>query len=178
MEQPKSMPSEITETDSETIISTPKKKSWALIILLSVITLQFSNGIVQALFFPQDLPVAGRVVILLFSLAIIYLTLKVLLWQLKGMKEIRISKGELKLSKLSPLWSKAKTYRLADIKSIDVKDESVSEGPFAMLQILRITDRIKITFSYGYETITATSGIDMTEAIEIKNKMKNKMNLN
>jgi hypothetical protein len=42
-----------------------------------------------------------------------------------------------------------------------------------MLQLLIITDKIKITFTYGYETITATSGIDQKEALELKDKMKN-----
>jgi hypothetical protein len=104
--------------------------------------------------------------------------LKGLLWQLKGVKEIKISSDELKLSKLSPIWTKTKTYNLSEVKNIDIKDETVSEGPTAMLQLLRITDKIKITFSYGYETIIATSGIDQTEAIELKDIIKNKIGFN
>jgi hypothetical protein len=93
-------------------------------------------------------------------------------------REISISHDVLKLSKLSPLWTKTKTYKLSEVKTIDIKDETVSEGPIAMLQLLNITEKIKITFSYGYETITATSGIDPTEAIELKRIMKNKIGLN
>jgi hypothetical protein len=108
-------------------------------------------------------------ILLLISGAVIYFALKVVLWQLKGLRVIVIDNGELKLSKRSPLWKKTRTYRLADVKNVDVIVETASIGPLAMLQLLRITDGIKITFSYGYETITATSGMDQTEAMELKN---------
>jgi len=178
MEQPKKMTSTIVETTTEITISTPKRKSWALIFFLSLITLQFTNGIVQSLFFASDLPTIERIIIFILSVIVVYFTLKGLLWQLKGVREINISKNSLKLSKLSPLWTKTKLYNISEVKNLDIKDESVSEGPTAMLQLLRITDKIKITFSYGYETITATSGIDQTEAIELKDIMKNKIGLN
>ena len=178
MEQPKNMTSTIVETTTGITISTPKRKSWALIFFLSLITLQFTNGIVQSLFFASDLPTIERIIIFILSVIVVYFTLKGLLWQLKGVREISISKDSLKLSKQSPLWTKTKTYNISEVKNLDIKDESVSEGPTAMLQLLRITDKIKITFSYGYETITATSGIDQTEAIELKDIMKNKIGLN
>ena len=178
MEEPKKMTSNILETNSGITISTPKRKSWALIIFLSLITLQFTNGIIQSLFFAHDLPVIGRIAIFILSSIVVYFTLKGLLWQLKGVKEIKISSDELKLSKLSPIWTKTKTYNLSEVKNIDIKDETVSEGPIAMLQLLRITDKIKITFSYGYETIIATRGIDQTEAIELKDIIKNKIGFN
>lgn len=178
MEEPKKMISEIIETNSEIIISTPKKRSWILIIFLSLITLQFTNGIIQSLFFTNNLPLISRIMILVLSITVVYFTLRGLLWQLKGIREISISNGELKLNKLSPLWTKTKTYKLSEVKTIDIKDEAVSEGPIAMLQLLRITDKIKITFFYGYETITATGGIDLTEAIKLKKLMQSKTNLN
>jgi hypothetical protein len=178
MEEPKKMTSTIVETTTGISISTPKRKSWFLIIFLSLITLQFTNGIIQSLFFAHNLPLTGRIVIFILSSVVVYFTLKGLLWQLKGMREISISNDELKLSKLSPLWTKTKTYKLSEVKTIDIKEETVSEGPTAMLQLLRITDKIKITFSCGYETITATSGIDQTEAIELKDIIKNKIGLN
>ena len=178
MEEPKQMTSTIEETTTGVTISTPKRKSWALIIFLSLITLQFTNGIVQSLFFANDLPTIERIVIFILSIIVVYFTLKGLLWQLKGVREISISKDNLKLSKLSPLLTKTKTYKISEVKNIDIKDETGSEGPSAMLQLLRITDKIKITFSYGYETITATSGVDQTEAIELKDIIKNKIGRN
>lgn len=173
---PKPMLSKIIETDSEIIISTPKRKSWVLIIFLSMIFLVFSNDLIQALFFIRNgMTIYERIGTILISLLAIYFSARGLLWQLRGSKEIRISKTELKYSKLSPLMSKTKTYNVADIKAIAIKDESVLEGPIAMLQLLRITDKIKITFIYGYETISTISGFDMSEAIELKNKIENKI---
>ena len=177
MEEPKKMTSTIAETTTGITITTPKRKSWALIFFLSLITLQFTNGIIQSLFFANDLPLIGRIVIIILSSIVIYFTLKGLLWQINGLREISISNDELKLSKISPLWTKTKIYKLSEVKTIEIKDESVSEGPTAMLQLLNITDKIKITFSYGYETITAISGIDHTEAIELKEIIKNKIGL-
>jgi hypothetical protein len=177
MEEPQKMTSTIVETTTGITMSTPKRKSWILIMLLSILTLQFTNVIIQSLFFAEAIPLPGRIAILIVSLTVVYITLKGLLWQLKGVKEIKITGDELKLSKLSPLWTKTKTYNLSEVKNIDINDETVSEGPIAMLQLLRITDKIKITFSYGYETITATSGVDLTEAIELKSIIKNKIAL-
>jgi hypothetical protein len=93
-------------------------------------------------------------------------------------REISINNCELKLSKLSPLWTRTKTYQLSEVKNIDIKEETVSEGPIAMLQLININDKIKITFSYGFETITATSGIDQIEAIELKKLITNKIEHN
>jgi hypothetical protein len=178
MEEPKKMKSTIVNNTTEIIIATPNQKSWVLIFFLSIITLQFTNGIIQSLFFTSELQTIERIFIFILSVIVVYFTLKGLLWQLKGVREISINKDNLKLSKLSPLWTKTRTYKLSEIKNIDIKDETVSEGPTAMLQILRITDKIKITFSYGYDTITATSGIDQTEAIELKDIIKNRIGLN
>jgi hypothetical protein len=178
MEEPKKMKSTIVNNTTEITIATPNQKSWVLIFFLSIITLQFTNGIIQSLFFTSELQTIERIFIFILSVIVVYFTLKGLLWQLKGVREISINKDNLKLSKLSPLWTKTRTYKLSEIKNIDIKDETVSEGPTAMLQILRITDKIKITFSYGYDTITATSGIDQTEAIELKDIIKNRIGLN
>jgi hypothetical protein len=178
MEKPKKMISNILDTTSEFTISTPKSKSWVLIIFLSIITLQFTNGIVQSLFFSHNLPLIGRIIIFIISSIVVYFTLKSLLWHIKGVREISINKYELKLSKLSPLWTRTKTYKLSEVKNIDIKEETVSEGPIAMLQLININDKIKITFSYGFETITATSGIDQIEAIELKKLITNKIEHN
>ncbi len=166
----------IVETSMVTIISTPKRKSWVLIIFLALITLQFTNGLIQSLFFAHDIPLVGRIAICMLSLVVVYFALKGLLWQIKGVREIQIRNNELKISKLSPLWKKSKTYKLSEIKSLDIRDETVSEGPIAMLQLLNITDKVKIIFSYGFQTIVATSGIDRIEADELKKLILKKWN--
>ena len=88
MEQPKKMISTIVETTNGITISTPKRKSWALIFFLSLITLQFTNGIVQSLFFASDLPTIERIIVFILSVIVVYFTLKGLLWQLKGLPTI------------------------------------------------------------------------------------------
>ena len=65
---------------------------------------------------------------------------------------------------------------MSEINSIEIKDEAVSEGPMAMLQLLGITDKIKVNMVYGYKTITLISGIDNSEAIELKNKLTKILN--
>ena len=175
MEEPQKMTSTIVDNTTETIISTPKSKSWALIFFLSIITLQFTNGIIQTLFFADDVTGIERVIIFIISTIVIYFTLKGLLWQIKGIREIIVNRDEIKLSKLSPLWTRTKTYRLSEVQTIDIKDETLSEGPLAMYQILKIIDKVKITFPYGYETVVATSGIDIIEAKELKNVIENKI---
>ena len=172
MEEPKKMISTIVETTTGITISTPKRKSWVLIIFFSLITLQFTNVIIQSLFFEKNIPMIGRIIIFILSLTVVNFTLKGLLWQLKGVKEISIINDELEVSKLSPLWTKTKIYRLSEIKTIEVKDDTIFEGPIAMLQLLNITDKIKIMMTYGYESITINSGIDMTEAVELKSRIK------
>jgi hypothetical protein len=178
MESPSKMISKLTESDSEMKIETPKKKSWVLIIVFSLITLQFTNGIIQSLFFANDLPISARLIILLISLTVVYFVLtRGLMWQLKGIKKIVVNDSTLKCSKLSTLWTNEKEYKLSEIRSIEIKDESISEGPLAMLQLLGITDKIKINMIYGYKTDTLISGIDNSEAVELKSKLIKILNI-
>ncbi len=174
MEQPKNMISKIIETENELIISTPNKKSWILIFFFSILTLQFTIGIINILIHLGDdsLPLAFKVVMPIICIIIIYFILKEILWQIKGVNVIKISSNQVILSKLSPLSNIKKVYNISNIKAFEVKDESVSIGPFAMLQILGITDKIKINMTYGYETITILSGIDISEAKELKDKLE------
>jgi hypothetical protein len=177
MEHPKQMISTVTQTDAHLRISTPKKKSWILIIFLFLLVVEFSNGIIQVVCLTDDIPTGIRMAILLVSLTALYFILKIILWQLKGRKEIIITDSELRFIKRSPLLSTSKTYATEHIQSVNIKDETVSEGSLAMLQLLGIKDKIKITFTYGYDTITITSGIDLTEAIELKSRIKKKLKL-
>jgi hypothetical protein len=54
MEEPKKMISTIVETSTGLTISTPKRKSWVLIIFLSFLAIQNTLGIAQALFFLRN----------------------------------------------------------------------------------------------------------------------------
>lgn len=174
MEQPKKMLSKIIETEKELIILTPNKKSWGLIFFFSVLTLQFSIGLIKILINLNDetLPLVFKLLMPIICIIIIYFILKEILWQMKGVNEIKINSNQVILSKLSPLSNIKKIYNLSNVKAFEVKDESVSMGPFAMLQLLGITDKIKINMTYGYETITTLGGVDISEAKELKNKLE------
>ncbi len=174
MEQPKKMLSKIIETEKELIISTPNKKSWGLIFFFSILTLQFSFGLIKILINLNDetLPLVFKLLMPIICIIIIYFILKEILWQMKGVNEIKISSNQVILSKSSPFTNIKKIYNLSNVKAFEVKDESVSIGPFAMLQLLGITDKIKINMTYGYETIKTLGGFDISEAKELKNKLE------
>jgi hypothetical protein len=174
MEQSKKMLSKIIETEKELIISTPNKISWGLIFFFSILTLQFSIGLIKILMNLNDetLPLAFKLLMPILCIIIIYYIIKQILWQMKGVNEIKISSNQVILSKSSPLNNIKKIYNLSNVRAFEVKDESVSVGPFAMLQLLGITDKIKINMTYGYETITTLGGVDISEATELKNKLE------
>lgn len=177
MEIPTKMKSTIVETQNALIITIPKRKSWILIIVLSLYLIQSLYGIIRGLFFEKDLIPFELTFILIVCPIIIFFTTKWILWQLKGVKIIEIDSEKLTFKRLSPLRSKIKEYAVKDIKSVNIKDDSVATGPTAMLQLLSIKDPINITFKYGYDTIKTIGGFDFVEASEILELIKRKMEL-
>ena len=68
-----------------------------------------------------------------------------------------------------------KSYNIEKLGELRIKDNSVSQGPIAMLQLLGISDKIQLTVNNGYDTVKLISGIDIVEAEELKAKLeKNK----
>lgn len=175
METPTKMKSTIVETNNKLIIITPKRKSWILIIVLSLYLIQSLYGLIRGLFFEKDLLPFELTFIVIVCLIIILFTIKWILWQLKGVKIIEIDSENLTFKRLAPLRSKIKEYAVKDIKSVNIKDDSVPTGPTAMLQLLSIKDPINITFKYGYDKIETIGGFDMVEASEILELIKRKL---
>ena len=132
MERPKPMSSTIVETENELTVTTPKKKSWVAIILLSILTLQFSFGLFSTLFLNGPTAV-GRIIMPVFSLMVLYFLVKGLLWQLKGKTILIISSNTLTVINKSLVSTKNKVYRLSDVGLVGVKNDALSEGPLAML---------------------------------------------
>ena len=110
-----------------------------------------------------------------FFLVVLYFIVNCLLWQLKGKTILIISNNTLTVIKKSLVSTKNKVYRLSDVGLVGVKNDALSEGPLAMLQFLKIADRIKIVIGYGYETIPIVGGIDMIEAVEVKDRINAKL---
>lgn len=175
MLETKNMISKIVDTEKGIKISTPKQKSWILIIVLGFVTIQNTIGIVQSFSLFPELQLFARIIYVLISATIIFLCLKVILWQLKGVKEVIIDENNITVRKISPLYKVNTVYPIKELKNISILDDTVQYGPKAMLQILKITDKIKITFSFGNKTISSISGIDILEATEIKNKLEDKV---
>lgn len=171
---PTPMKSRITATSGSIVISTEKTKSWPLIFIFSLLILQNVYGAIRGLFFHKPI-LFEKIFLLVVCPTIILLALKGLLWQLKGIKTLEISPQKIIFTKSAPLKFRRKEYFVKNIKSINIKDETASIGRLAMLQLLGVTDRISIELIYGYDAIHTISGFGMTEAIELKQMIDEKL---
>jgi hypothetical protein len=178
IEEPTRMRSTVQKNSDSITISTPKRKSWVLIFFLSLFPIQFLNGIVVMTIFSGDLAAHFRILFCLIFATILYVIIRGIFWQLKGVNKIIISKDVVSLCAYSPMTKKVKIYQLSSIKSIEIKDESIEQGSMAMLQLLKITDKVKIYMTYGFDTIKVCGGIDMVEAIALKKVIKDGIGLN
>ena len=169
------MSSTVVESDNELTIITPKKRSWIVIILLSILTLQFSLGLFHIIISGEAGSTIARVVMAGFSLAVLYFTVKGLMWQVNGKTKVTIDNNTLTTTSISSVRSITKVYNLSNVGLAGVKNEVVSEGPLAMLQLLGIADRIKVVIGYGYETIPIIGGVDRIEAVELTDKINDKL---
>jgi hypothetical protein len=175
MEVPKNITSAVEEIEGKLVITTPKRKSWTLVVVFAFVLVIYLNAFVHTLFASEFFDGTGRLFALVASLLILYFSVRGLAWQLKGMTEVRVDSNQLIITTSSPLSTKVKSYDLSEIRDLEVKDEAVSTGPMAMLQLLGITDRVKLVMVYGYESIAVISGVDFVEAIELRMHLKNKL---
>ena len=171
------MVSTVVETDKELIIITPRKKSWMVIIVLAIAILQFSLGLILTLFSDEIESAIVKTVFLLIYSTIVYFAIKGFAWQISGETKMTFNNVGLTVMNTSFVSTKIKAYKLSEVKSVGVRNEAVSQGPLAMLQLLGISDRIKIVFGYGYKTIPIVGGIDMIEAVELKDKINGKLEI-
>jgi len=177
MEKPTPMVSTVVETDKELIIITPRKKSWMVIIVLAIAILQFSLGLILTLFSDEIESAIVKTVFLLIYSTIVYFAIKGFAWQISGETKMTFNNVGLTVMNTSFVSTKIKAYKLSEVKSVGVRNEAVSQGPLAMLQLLGISDRIKIVFGYGYKIIPIVGGIDMIEAVELKDKINGKLEI-
>ena len=175
MEKPKEMKSRIKETETEIHIETPARKSWILIIVLGLFTFQLTMGLIFTIANISKIPVVASIFQIIIFGTILFFLIRFLSWQLKGVQVLIQSNKELVIQLKSPVRNKVKTYNIQNLGEFRIKDNSVSEGPMAMLQLLGISDKIQLTVNSGYETVKLISGIDIVEAEELKAKLeKNK----
>jgi hypothetical protein len=163
----------ILETENSLIVSIPKKRSWFLIIVFSLLFVQSLYGLIRVILFPNDLLLIELLIIFLVCPLIIFLTLKWILWQIKGLKIMEIDFEKLIYKRLSPFRSKINEYAIKDIKSINIKNESGTVGLTRLLQQMCITDPVHITIKIGFDTIETIGGFSYDQAsqlIEILNR--------
>ena len=122
----------------------------------------------------SKIPVGALMFQLIIFGTILFFLIRFLAWQLKGMQVIKQDNKELVFQRKSPVRNIVKSY-IETLGEFRIKDNSVSEGPIAMLQLLGISDKIQLTVNNGYDTVKLISGIDIVEAEELKAKLeKNK----
>ena len=175
MEKPKEMKSRIRETETEICIETPVRKSWVLIIVLGLFAFQLSMGLILTIANVSKIPVGALIFQLIIFGTILFFLVRFLAWQLKGVQVLKQDNKELVFQRKSPIRNVLKSYNIENLGEFRIKDNSVSEGPIAMLQLLGISDKIQLTVNNGYDTVKLISGIDIVEAEELKAKLeKNK----
>jgi len=175
MEKSKEMKSRIRETETEICIETPVRKSWVLIIVLGLFAFQLTMGLIITIANVSKIPVGALIFQLIIFGTILFFLVRFLAWQLKGVQVLKQDNKELVFQRKSPVRNVLKSYNIENLGEFRIKDNSVSEGPIAMLQLLGISDKIQLTVNNGYDTVKLISGIDIVEAEELKAKLeKNK----
>ncbi len=176
MVQPGALKSIIHESETLLRIHTPARKRVLLIVLISIYALVLGIGIMLIIANTSEIPIGLLLLLVLLFGTILFFLLKYLFWQLKGFSVITVDQNTLTVLKKSPLFNKTKVFDLNYIGSFVIRDNSVSNGPLGMLQLLGIVDKIVLTFEYEYQTVTLISGIDATEAMAVKIAIENKIN--
>ncbi|MFD1001399.1 hypothetical protein ACFQ21_18875 [Ohtaekwangia kribbensis] len=159
----------------EIVIQSKNRKSTVLVIIFSILTFQLIFVSILILFKSNEVPLTRTLGPLGLYGVLLYFVIKGLIWELKGMRQLRLSESKLTFDKRSPLTNKSKTYDLDKIKAFDVKDTTVKEGPLAMLQLLGIADKVFLTFEHDGRTIRTFSGNSIDEMRDIKNKIETEL---
>jgi hypothetical protein len=161
------MKSTVIEENNEIIISTPSRKSWVLIFIFSIIALQYSLNFIQEFFIQDEISSGFRLFIIITSLAMVWLAIRGLLWQLSGIHQIKIDAVNLTYSKPTLFGKNVKAYIVSGIKSFEIRDVS-NERRLAKLQMLGILDKMEMKMIYEYKTKTILRGIEESELKEVK----------
>lgn len=149
-----------------------KQKSWILIVIYFIIIIQFTNAIFQVFNHVSGLKIQFIIITILIALIIILVAIKGLIWQLTGVVNVEITEDKINVSKKTFLSSTLKSYGIGKVKSVNIEDLKVKDGPQAMLQLLRIIDKIKVVILVDNNSETIVSGINKLEADELKKELE------
>ncbi len=166
--------------DTESLLKIQKQKSWGLIILLSLLSLQVFLFLLLVLvsFVKSPSWVASLGEHLLFLVpfgVILYFLTTYLAWRWMGIYEIQVVDKFLTLIKRSPLSTRSTQYDLDKIRTWAVVDNTMPEGPLAMLQLLGIADKITLTMEYDGKTKKLMTGNDRAKWEEVCDDIRKKL---
>jgi hypothetical protein len=153
------------EIEDRLITSIPSRKSWYLIISLSIsivavaaemfIGLMVIRGISLAFIWIAVWTIVGAFVIYIF------------LWQIFGKEEIQITVSSITISKIVITFRRSKEYANEYIKDLRISPMGMNEGTSSRLSAAFGYGGGIIVFDYGAGTIRMGSNIDEAEGKQI-----------
>jgi hypothetical protein len=156
----------------DSTIELPNRKSWLLIVVFSILTLQVTAASILIILNLTDLPWHKNVFLLTLNAFLLYWLLRGLAWQYKGNRKISIVEKTLTFTESSPLTVKTMTFDLNKINGFRLTDHSEKEGPLAMAQLVGIVDRFSVSIIYDNKEGKLLKGNEIGELTSAKEKME------
>lgn len=174
MELAKTRISKVQNSENELIITIPKEKNKVKIALFGFLTFYLLVAVVTTIPAIFNEPIIGLVFVSLFG-TLGYFAFREVVWLLTGITTLSLNQNTFLVTRKSRLRSAQHKYDSSKIKSFDHRDVSSGTGPLAMLQLLRITNKHKLTFTYGHGTLTLISDLDVSEIEELASLLNQKI---
>lgn len=153
-------------------IEQSNRKSWLVIVVFWVLTLQFTASAILMFLNLSELPWHKNVFLLTIHAVMLYWLLRGLAWQHKGQRQISIADKTLTFTESSPLNTKTMTFDLEKVNGFRLTDHTEKEGPLAMLQLLGIVDRLSLSITWGNKEIKLLKGNDIGELKSMKEELE------
>jgi uncharacterized membrane protein len=155
-----------------TIIKQSNRKSWLVIVVFWMLTLQFAVSAILMILNLSELPWYKNVFLLTIHAVMLYWLLRGLAWQHKGQRQISIVDKTLTFTESSPLTTKTMTFDLEKVKGFRLTDHTEKEGPLAMAQLVGIVDSLSLSIILDNKEIKLLKGSDIGELTSAKEKLE------
>lgn len=157
---------------TDNIIEIRNRRSWLLIVVFSILTLQVIAGSILTILNLFEVPWYQPLILLGMYSIFLYLLIKGLAWQLCGVCKVIIADNSLTFKKESPLTSTTKMFDLDKVTNFNLRDNSEKEGPLAMLQLVGVADKLSLLMTYDNKDIKLMSSNNWNELSEAKEKIE------
>lgn len=174
MELAKTRVSKIQNSEAGLIITIPKEKNKVQLAIFGFLTFYLLLAVVTTIPAIFHDPIMGLIFVSLFG-TLGYFAFREVIWLLTGITTLSFNQNTFLVIRKSRLRSKHNKYDSSKIKSFDHRDVSSGTGPLAMLQLLRITNKHKLTFTYGHSTLTLIGDLDVSEIEELASLLNHKI---